>query len=180
MLLSLYKGLLIWQLANIFVGQQQVFYVFTGSYSICISNFNSNDFGQITYNYCFPRVVAANIHIYSHMGTATCYRCNLYFFVFFIFCLFLAALDMTLKCCISEHRADQSKTGCSLKGLAIATCCHHLCQWKHYISNYFGPLSSELNGASIYTICTSFGFIGFQYDWDLVGLQIRSTCQIWV
>ncbi|KAL3531561.1 hypothetical protein ACH5RR_010883 [Cinchona calisaya] len=51
------------------------------------------------------------------------------------------AADMTLRCCISQqcdlHHADESKTRCSLKGLAIATCCHHLCQWKHYINKKY-------------------------------------------
>lgn len=47
---------------------------------------------------------------------------------------------MTLRCCIRQHtdenEAVQSQASCYLRGLAIATCCHHLCQWKSYISNH--------------------------------------------
>lgn len=42
------------------------------------------------------------------------------------------ATDMTLRCCAG----DVSST-CYLRGLSIATCCHHLCQWKHYINRGF-------------------------------------------
>lgn len=43
---------------------------------------------------------------------------------------------MTLRCCIREQCDDSpSESTCHMIGLAIATCCHHLCQWKHYISN---------------------------------------------
>ncbi|KAJ7973125.1 tRNA:m(4)X modification enzyme TRM13-like [Quillaja saponaria] len=47
------------------------------------------------------------------------------------------ATDLTLRCCFSDHIKDnteQCNTSKNLGGLAIATCCHHLCQWKHYIN----------------------------------------------
>ncbi|KAF6172218.1 hypothetical protein GIB67_024840 [Kingdonia uniflora] len=48
------------------------------------------------------------------------------------------ATDLTLRCCFrrqcSQEKGVLKRDCCSLKGLAIATCCHHLCQWKHYIS----------------------------------------------
>ncbi|KAI7983298.1 tRNA:m(4)X modification enzyme TRM13 [Camellia lanceoleosa] len=52
------------------------------------------------------------------------------------------ATDMTLRCCLAEQqhtRGDdaQCSEGCHLGGLAIATCCHHLCQWKHYINKKY-------------------------------------------
>ncbi|KAH6777430.1 methyltransferase [Perilla frutescens var. hirtella] len=51
------------------------------------------------------------------------------------------ATDMTLRCCIrrqsNENAAVQSQANCNLRGLAIATCCHHLCQWKSYISKKY-------------------------------------------
>ncbi|XP_057790403.1 tRNA:m(4)X modification enzyme TRM13-like [Salvia miltiorrhiza] len=51
------------------------------------------------------------------------------------------ATDMTLRCCIRQHsnenEAVQSQASCYLRGLAIATCCHHLCQWKSYISKKY-------------------------------------------
>ncbi|XP_076934957.1 tRNA:m(4)X modification enzyme TRM13-like [Bidens hawaiensis] len=42
------------------------------------------------------------------------------------------ATDMTIRCCVGEGVAKSS-----LRGLSIATCCHHLCQWKHYINKEF-------------------------------------------
>lgn len=47
--------------------------------------------------------------------------------------------DMTLRCCLQQQSdqdsAAQIQASCHLRGLAIATCCHHLCQWKTYTSN---------------------------------------------
>lgn len=39
------------------------------------------------------------------------------------------ATDMTLRCCLGATSY--------LRGVSIATCCHHLCQWKHYINRGF-------------------------------------------
>ncbi|KAJ6334330.1 hypothetical protein OIU76_008174 [Salix suchowensis] len=51
------------------------------------------------------------------------------------------ATDLTLRCCLSEQCNQGSVQDCrsnaNLKGLAIATCCHHLCQWKHYTNRKF-------------------------------------------
>lgn len=51
------------------------------------------------------------------------------------------ATDMTLRCCLAKKceqcNAAQHRAGCNLRGLAIATCCHHLCQWKHYINKRY-------------------------------------------
>ncbi|XP_057995746.1 uncharacterized protein LOC110661741 isoform X2 [Hevea brasiliensis] len=51
------------------------------------------------------------------------------------------ATDLTLRCCLSEQDSEHNMEQClgnySLKGLAIATCCHHLCQWKHYANKKF-------------------------------------------
>ncbi|CAK7348513.1 unnamed protein product [Dovyalis caffra] len=51
------------------------------------------------------------------------------------------ATDLTLRCCLSEQWSQDSMQDCrsndNLKGLAIATCCHHLCQWKHYTNRKF-------------------------------------------
>lgn len=51
--------------------------------------------------------------------------------------------DVTLRCCIRQHsnenagaQSQATEASCYLRGLAIATCCHHLCQWKNYISNH--------------------------------------------
>ncbi|CAI9104862.1 OLC1v1003645C1 [Oldenlandia corymbosa var. corymbosa] len=46
------------------------------------------------------------------------------------------ATDMMLKCCIWP-RGVRDGEKCFLRGLAVATCCHHLCQWKHYINKSF-------------------------------------------
>ncbi|KAJ6404040.1 hypothetical protein OIU84_012270 [Salix udensis] len=51
------------------------------------------------------------------------------------------ATDLTLRCCLSEQCNQGSVQDCrsnaNLKGFAIATCCHHLCQWKHYTNRKF-------------------------------------------
>ncbi|KAA8542998.1 hypothetical protein F0562_021507 [Nyssa sinensis] len=52
-----------------------------------------------------------------------------------------SATDMTLRCCLGEQNNQGGVARCSascyLRGLAIATCCHHLCQWKHYINKRY-------------------------------------------
>ncbi|KAL6968700.1 tRNA:m(4)X modification enzyme [Sarracenia purpurea var. burkii] len=51
------------------------------------------------------------------------------------------ATDMTLRCCLAkkckEDNVAQYSAGPNLRGLGIATCCHHLCQWKHYINKRY-------------------------------------------
>ncbi|KAL6515890.1 hypothetical protein OROGR_019195 [Orobanche gracilis] len=52
------------------------------------------------------------------------------------------ATDVTLRCCIQQQpdrdiAALRSQASCYLSGLAIATCCHHLCQWKSYINKRY-------------------------------------------
>ncbi|KAJ8446450.1 hypothetical protein Cgig2_019343 [Carnegiea gigantea] len=46
------------------------------------------------------------------------------------------ATDLTLRCCLAEHNDQDHGTEQTvrqhIKGIAVATCCHHLCQWKHY------------------------------------------------
>lgn len=63
-----------------------------------------------------------------------------------------AATDLSLRCCFSpSHPTNEKstagvtatspptgiKTNDLLKGLAIATCCHHLCDWRSYINKHF-------------------------------------------
>ncbi|KAK3145587.1 hypothetical protein QOZ80_3BG0254800 [Eleusine coracana subsp. coracana] len=50
------------------------------------------------------------------------------------------ATDMTMICCLHEQcdLTDEKHVGKHyLHGLALATCCHHLCQWKHYANKSF-------------------------------------------
>lgn len=47
------------------------------------------------------------------------------------------ATDLTLRCCLSERNINGDVQKCPIQGLAIATCCHHLCQWKHYINKKY-------------------------------------------
>ncbi|XP_057965859.1 uncharacterized protein LOC131156304 isoform X2 [Malania oleifera] len=51
------------------------------------------------------------------------------------------ATDLTLRCCLKGQQHHDSAVQCNanpyLIGLAIATCCHHLCQWKHYINKRY-------------------------------------------
>ncbi|KAF1863326.1 hypothetical protein Lal_00031326 [Lupinus albus] len=56
-----------------------------------------------------------------------------------------AATDLTLRCCFPPKNRKDNSEPCNAKsnfgGLAIATCCHHLCQWKHYTNKrYFSDL----------------------------------------
>ncbi|KAK7308669.1 hypothetical protein VNO77_42289 [Canavalia gladiata] len=51
-----------------------------------------------------------------------------------------AATDLALRCCFPEYRKNSSEqytANNKFGGLAIATCCHHLCQWKHYTNKRF-------------------------------------------
>ncbi|PNT66152.1 hypothetical protein BRADI_3g07815v3 [Brachypodium distachyon] len=48
------------------------------------------------------------------------------------------ATDMTIMCCIHEqcnHTEEEVHSKHCVWGLALATCCHHLCQLTHYASN---------------------------------------------
>lgn len=69
------------------------------------------------------------------------------------------ATDLTLRCCLAEHFSQDSVEHCSanrnLRGLAIATCCHHLCQWKHYTSkkylSHLGITKDEFHAITWFT-----------------------------
>ncbi|CAH2072077.1 unnamed protein product [Thlaspi arvense] len=43
------------------------------------------------------------------------------------------ATDLSLRCCLSRQDGESPV----LRGLAIATCCHHLCQWKSYTNKEY-------------------------------------------
>ncbi|MCH84320.1 tRNA guanosine-2'-O-methyltransferase TRM13-like protein, partial [Trifolium medium] len=69
-----------------------------------------------------------------------------------------AATDLTLRCCFPEYRKDsseQSTANIHFGGLAIATCCHHLCQWKHYTNKKFfldlGMAKEEFHAVTWFT-----------------------------
>ncbi|KAL5218706.1 hypothetical protein ABZP36_019390 [Zizania latifolia] len=50
------------------------------------------------------------------------------------------ATDMTMMCCLHEQYNQAQEKGYgkhNLCGLALATCCHHLCQWNHYANKTF-------------------------------------------
>ncbi|XP_057844079.1 tRNA:m(4)X modification enzyme TRM13 isoform X2 [Cryptomeria japonica] len=54
------------------------------------------------------------------------------------------ATDLALRCCLHGSNRkniseDMKRRGSCpyIKGLAIATCCHHLCQWKSYVNKRF-------------------------------------------
>ncbi|KAI3899013.1 hypothetical protein MKW92_011243 [Papaver armeniacum] len=42
-----------------------------------------------------------------------------------------SAIDLILRCCIESDNAGK------LRGLAVATCCHHHCQYKDYINKQY-------------------------------------------
>ncbi|XP_072993120.1 uncharacterized protein [Typha latifolia] len=48
------------------------------------------------------------------------------------------ATDLTIRCCLHKnHCKEKLPSNCYLQGLALATCCHHLCQWKDYTNRKF-------------------------------------------
>ncbi|KAL8094434.1 uncharacterized protein LOC141693421 [Apium graveolens] len=51
------------------------------------------------------------------------------------------ATDMTIRCCLAkpcvQDNVAKGTENPYLRGLALATCCHHLCQWKHYINKRY-------------------------------------------
>ncbi|KAK9723693.1 hypothetical protein RND81_05G018400 [Saponaria officinalis] len=51
------------------------------------------------------------------------------------------ATDLTLRCCLNKnHDQDNGieQSVCqNLRGIAVATCCHHLCQWNHYTNRRY-------------------------------------------
>ncbi|KAL9227662.1 hypothetical protein vseg_003324 [Gypsophila vaccaria] len=51
------------------------------------------------------------------------------------------ATDLTLRCCLAQNYDRDNGTDKSvrqnLRGIAVATCCHHLCQWKHYTNKRY-------------------------------------------
>ncbi|KFK30737.1 hypothetical protein AALP_AA6G020700 [Arabis alpina] len=62
------------------------------------------------------------------------------------------ATDLSLRCCLSRQDGESPV----LKGLAIATCCHHLCQWKSYINKeYISSLGMSKDEFHIMTWFTS-------------------------
>ncbi|WOL15556.1 hypothetical protein Cni_G24337 [Canna indica] len=44
------------------------------------------------------------------------------------------ATDLTISCCLNGYKQNEET---HLQGLALATCCHHLCQWKYYTNTKF-------------------------------------------
>ncbi|CAK9145262.1 unnamed protein product [Ilex paraguariensis] len=92
------------------------------------------------------------------------------------------ATDMTLRCCIQEQcnqvNAAHCKANCSIKGLAIATCCHHLCQWKHYINKrYLSNLGITMEDFHAITWFTSWA-VDADHGSDLSDVDCRSHIQI--
>lgn len=76
----------------------------------------------------------------------------------------------------NRDNITSSSTDPNLRGLAIATCCHHLCQWKSYISNgssclinFFINLKSTLHNLFGYKLLVAIFRV----------LQIKGIYAIW-
>ncbi|CAI0469794.1 unnamed protein product [Linum tenue] len=91
------------------------------------------------------------------------------------------ATDLTLRCCVPE-RVSKSTSECGgektyLEGFAIATCCHHLCQWKHYINKEFmlglGISKEEFNAITWFTSWAVDGDHGAEVSDSGLHLQLR-------
>ncbi|XP_026457235.1 tRNA:m(4)X modification enzyme TRM13 homolog isoform X1 [Papaver somniferum] len=68
------------------------------------------------------------------------------------------ATDLTLRCCLPRQTIGDvhSSDPCNLRGLAIATCCHHLCQYKQYINkSYLSDLGIKKDDFHAITWLTS-------------------------
>ncbi|XP_010914706.1 uncharacterized protein [Elaeis guineensis] len=50
------------------------------------------------------------------------------------------ATDLTMRCCLTaqyNQNKGRFSSNSFLRGVVLATCCHHLCQWKHYSNTKF-------------------------------------------
>ncbi|KAH7444878.1 hypothetical protein KP509_02G095400 [Ceratopteris richardii] len=74
------------------------------------------------------------------------------------------ATDLTLRCC----RPDlASQSICHLDGIAIATCCHHICQWRPYVNKqFFKKLGFSKKEFHILTWLTSGAVAGIKSNSD--------------
>ncbi|KAL5561079.1 hypothetical protein UlMin_030826 [Ulmus minor] len=80
------------------------------------------------------------------------------------------ATDLTLRCCLMEHG---NRDNLKLRGLAIATCCHHLCQWKNYTNKkYFSNLGITKEEFHAITWFTSWA-VDADHGSDLTDLSIH-------
>ncbi|MCL7045132.1 hypothetical protein MKW94_030693 [Papaver nudicaule] len=69
-----------------------------------------------------------------------------------------SAIDLILRCCLLPKQTTETRSGdtCNLRGLAVATCCHHLCQWKHYINkSYLSDLGINKDDFHVITSITN-------------------------
>ncbi|BBN11105.1 hypothetical protein Mp_5g09090 [Marchantia polymorpha subsp. ruderalis] len=69
------------------------------------------------------------------------------------------ATDLTLRCCLNEA-GSSDPTGLDsspvLEGVGIATCCHHLCQWRSYVNKpYFREIGFSEADFNMITWLTS-------------------------
>nr|GMD27807.1 tRNA:M(4)X modification enzyme TRM13 homolog isoform X1 [Ipomoea batatas]GME20196.1 tRNA:M(4)X modification enzyme TRM13 homolog isoform X1 [Ipomoea batatas] len=93
------------------------------------------------------------------------------------------ATDMTLRCCTKDQCEGQAildspESCCYLTGLAIATCCHHLCQWRHYINTgYMLNLGISMEDFHAVTWFTSWA-VDADHTSDLNGSDCTTDLQI--
>lgn len=60
-----------------------------------------------------------------------------------------SATDLTIKCIEKEFIQKDSK--CPSKGLALALCCHHVCNWHDFCNPHF--FIHEMVKSALYMIC---------------------------
>ncbi|KAL3648151.1 hypothetical protein CASFOL_009119 [Castilleja foliolosa] len=95
------------------------------------------------------------------------------------------ATDVTLRCCIgqqsNEKTTSQFRASCKLKGLAIATCCHHLCQWKNYINKKYilelGFSKEDFHAISWFTSWAVDADHGSEFSVADCSSQLEITCE---
>ncbi|XP_020588649.1 tRNA:m(4)X modification enzyme TRM13 homolog [Phalaenopsis equestris] len=87
------------------------------------------------------------------------------------------ATDLTISCCCCSPETNLSSIAfsscCRLQGIALATCCHHLCQWKHYSNKRFF-LDHGLTKQDFYAVTCSSWAVDADHSTDLSDLSESS------
>jgi tRNA:m4X modification enzyme len=108
------------------------------------------DFDLSKIGYCSGNVVGIGKHV---CGNATD--------------LSLRCLEQALMCKLSDVSLDASRK-CFLKGICIATCCHHRCTWEDYVGKTF--FKEKLGGSAV-----EFEVLRLLSSWALMGGEERGS-----
>ncbi|GAB4817542.1 hypothetical protein N2152v2_004588 [Parachlorella kessleri] len=79
-----------------------------------------------------------------------------------------AAAAATEECHPAERDGRSGECGAGLQGLAVATCCHHRCSWRHYVGQ------EVLRGAGFSP--EDFELLSWMTGWALCGHEAPAGC----